>query len=789
VNHINQDGVDIDIFLALVQQGNTLILQDANVSGNYQTWLVNGTPVHNATDWTFPISLVTSGGATNFANNHQIILALLTTGPGASTWSQYPATQAVNVNTQALNNTASVSLVSGTNTAVLTTGLGGILYVNDLPIVPGGAVSWSLSPAVSNVNMFGFEITNARYLRLTTAVGGQVSLACALNAEQVPILVVNGANYSPTTWSLYAAKGNIRMGYYAVEWAGSTAFNTNLLVMEDGLLRYGSSDNGGSKPALRQLNETFGDVTLVGGSTAVTVTTSLPNAIEIDVPTLGTPTDTTTTTAWGTANTAVTDAAAAQSTADTALTDAGTATATANAAQGTATTALANAATAQGTADGATAAAAAAQGTADTALAAAATAQGTADTALAAAAAAELTAGSALTAAGVADAAAAAAAATAGTALAQSGVTSVNSGTGAISISAGTNITVGTSGSTITINSTAVPAVAFSYNIYVSNISGNDTTGLGTIVSPYQTIGKAITVANAVADTNQVSIFLAAGTYTENVSITRANTFLSGSATSLSAATIVKGTITIDMTASSLPYIIGGISSFQVTNIVYNNTVANNQSYLITDCLIAPGLGVSAITLTDTSVGGSGDVTIQSCVIYVSDTIAINDSDVYMIFVNTEIKNNPLIIAPVSFIQTTGKGIVVMYGCLLTQNSTSSTVAPIINLANNVTTGAMIIQNSSLVYTSTASDTGTAAKCCIRCANPSTITSISLFNNLLVCQGATTTTGVATQFLVLQRTGAGSVVVVYGQNSGAGTTAYLPLTGSGFTKVAYANVA
>ena len=472
VNHIDQDGVDIDIFLALVQQGNTLIIQDANVSGNYQTWLVNGPPVHNATDWTFPISLVSSGGATNFANNHQIILALLTTGPGASTWSQYPATQAVNVNTQALNNTASVSLVSGANTAVLTTGVGGILYVNSLPIVPGGAVSWSLSPAVSDVNMFGYNIVSARTVNLTTASSlTQVTLSVAFDSilQENSLFVDNGSppilSYNPKGWWRFQAQDNIRINstLYGIKYPDGS-----FLSMENGSLKWGNITALDVKPALRQLNGTFGDVTIVAASAAVTVATSLPNAIEIDAPTLGFPTDTTTTTAWGTANTAVTNAGTAQSTANTALTDAGTASAAAAAAQGTANTALANAATAQGTADGAAAAAAAAQGTADGAAAAAAAAQGTANTALAAAAAAQLTADSALTAAGVADAAAVAAAATAGTALAQSGVTSVNSGTGAISINAGTNISVGTSGSTITINNTATTPPVYQATYYKS---------------------------------------------------------------------------------------------------------------------------------------------------------------------------------------------------------------------------------------------------------------------------------------------------------------------------------
>ena len=98
---------------------------------------------------------------------------------------------------------------------------------------------------------------------------------------------------------------------------------------------------------------------------------------------------------------------------------------------------------------------AAAQSTADTALADAGAAQGTANSALALAGTADATANSALALATTADAAAIAAAATAAAALAQSGVTSVNSGQGAITVAAGSNISIGTVGSTITINATS----------------------------------------------------------------------------------------------------------------------------------------------------------------------------------------------------------------------------------------------------------------------------------------------------------------------------------------------
>ena len=87
VSHINQNGDDIDIFLNLVQQGSTLIIQDANVSANYQTWLVSGTPTPNTGSGyvEYPITLTSSGGTTNFANNHQIILATITPGPAGPT--------------------------------------------------------------------------------------------------------------------------------------------------------------------------------------------------------------------------------------------------------------------------------------------------------------------------------------------------------------------------------------------------------------------------------------------------------------------------------------------------------------------------------------------------------------------------------------------------------------------------------------------------------------------------------------------------------------------------------
>jgi hypothetical protein len=81
--HLTSDGFDIDLFLAFIASGNTIIIQDANVSGNFQKWTVSGSPTNtnpntSTSYWTVPVTLVSSGGTgtTGFANNHQLLVVL-----------------------------------------------------------------------------------------------------------------------------------------------------------------------------------------------------------------------------------------------------------------------------------------------------------------------------------------------------------------------------------------------------------------------------------------------------------------------------------------------------------------------------------------------------------------------------------------------------------------------------------------------------------------------------------------------------------------------------------------
>lgn len=81
--HLTDDNLDIDTILSTIEVGRRLLVQDRNDSTNYQVWRIVGAPFDTnggtATSfWTFPVTLLESAGtgATGFANNHQLFVAV-----------------------------------------------------------------------------------------------------------------------------------------------------------------------------------------------------------------------------------------------------------------------------------------------------------------------------------------------------------------------------------------------------------------------------------------------------------------------------------------------------------------------------------------------------------------------------------------------------------------------------------------------------------------------------------------------------------------------------------------
>ena len=98
ISHLTNTDIDIDVFLALIQQTQTILIQDSANSDNYQTFTVTGAPSGTAnTYWSFPVVIDDSSGTgtTNFSNGESLIVAVATgvtgaTGPIGATGSTGP---------------------------------------------------------------------------------------------------------------------------------------------------------------------------------------------------------------------------------------------------------------------------------------------------------------------------------------------------------------------------------------------------------------------------------------------------------------------------------------------------------------------------------------------------------------------------------------------------------------------------------------------------------------------------------------------------------------------------
>jgi len=94
ISHLTSNGLDIDIYLALINKTEVITIQSRTNSADYQTWTVSGTPTNTNPGaansyWSYPVTLTASGGTgtTGFANNTNLFVALVngTTGPTGST--------------------------------------------------------------------------------------------------------------------------------------------------------------------------------------------------------------------------------------------------------------------------------------------------------------------------------------------------------------------------------------------------------------------------------------------------------------------------------------------------------------------------------------------------------------------------------------------------------------------------------------------------------------------------------------------------------------------------------
>ena len=81
LSHIDSLGNDIDVFFPLFKTGDKFVVQDQSNSANFQTWEISATPTVVLNSYvTIPVTLVTSGGTSQFANAQNLIFAIVSSG-------------------------------------------------------------------------------------------------------------------------------------------------------------------------------------------------------------------------------------------------------------------------------------------------------------------------------------------------------------------------------------------------------------------------------------------------------------------------------------------------------------------------------------------------------------------------------------------------------------------------------------------------------------------------------------------------------------------------------------
>ena len=91
LSHLDSLGNDLDVFFPLFKTDDSFVIQDQGNSNNFQTWKISATPTVVLNSYiSIPVTLTTSGGTSQFTNNHQIIFAIVSSGLVGSTGATGP---------------------------------------------------------------------------------------------------------------------------------------------------------------------------------------------------------------------------------------------------------------------------------------------------------------------------------------------------------------------------------------------------------------------------------------------------------------------------------------------------------------------------------------------------------------------------------------------------------------------------------------------------------------------------------------------------------------------------
>ena len=294
-----------------------------------------------------------------------------------------------------------------------------------------------------------------------------------------------------------------------------------------------------------------------------------------------------------------------------------------------------------------------------------------------------------------------------------------------------------------------------------------------------------MTIINALGIDVNVVINLSAGTYNENVSITKQGGGVSivGASANMPNSTVINGNVTFDVSVSnSLNLVACGMDAIQLNGSVeVKNSTANSNTTNLSNMIFIPAFGKNALLTSNTGSGIKGDTNVQHSQFYVSDTIGILSSGGSVNLISCGMNNNPASAAPVQFIKMGGFSRINLFGNTLTQDNTSALCPAIVEISNDATvTSSSSIVSNIIKYTSSVVG---ASKFCINFNNTASSNTYNILNNTLTTY-TNVTNGTALQNVCVQKTGAGALAIIYASNYGRLTNSFFQIASGSYTKTA-----
>jgi hypothetical protein len=232
LSHINALGNDIDVFFPLFKTGDTFVIQDQGNSNNFQTWQISATPTVVLNSYvSIPVTLVTSGGTSQFSNNQQLIFAIVTSGLTG-------ATGATGLGATGIQGPTGATGIQGNQGSTGATGLGatgatGIQGIQGSTGATGIQGTQGVAGATGTQGVQGIQgSTGATGIQGATGVGTQG----ATGATGVGIQGATGATGTLTFATSQTATGS------AVNFTGIPSSVRRITVMMSGISTNSSVD-------------------------------------------------------------------------------------------------------------------------------------------------------------------------------------------------------------------------------------------------------------------------------------------------------------------------------------------------------------------------------------------------------------------------------------------------------------------------------------------------------------------------------------------------------------------